>query len=160
MRVTLSKGDAPIKFLDLKAKLPALWKKIGKWTMISLGSGFYEFSFSSIDDMRSVCGMGSWNLRPRVTRVFLWTPNFNPSFHRMGNAQCSVKLMGLPQEYWSPKIIFSIEWGIRTPISLGEATHCRSFGHFARVLVDINLKASLPEQILKSLWNEMDLLSL
>ncbi|KAE9611157.1 putative transcription factor interactor and regulator CCHC(Zn) family [Lupinus albus] len=116
--------------------------------MISLGRGFYEFSFSYIDDIRRVCAMGSWNLSPRVIRVFLWTPDFNPSLHRMENAQCWVKLLGLPQEYWSPKIILSIARGIGTPISLDEATHSRSFGHFARVLVDINLKASLPDQIL------------
>ncbi|XP_019433071.1 PREDICTED: uncharacterized protein LOC109339967 [Lupinus angustifolius] len=38
--------------------------------------------------------------------------------------------------------------GIGTPIALDEATNSRAFGHFAKVLVDINLKASLPDQIL------------
>ncbi|KAF1886388.1 hypothetical protein Lal_00045620 [Lupinus albus] len=38
--------------------------------------------------------------------------------------------------------------GIGTPISLDDATQGRSFGHFARVLVDINLKGLLPDQIL------------
>ncbi|KAF1859038.1 hypothetical protein Lal_00000862 [Lupinus albus] len=56
-RVILSKGDAPVKFLDLKGKLSARWNKVGKWTMISLGRGFYEFSFSSIEDMRRVCAL-------------------------------------------------------------------------------------------------------
>ncbi|KAE9607816.1 hypothetical protein Lalb_Chr09g0334161 [Lupinus albus] len=107
-RVILSKGDAPVKFLDLKGKLSARWNKVGKWTMISLGRGFYEFSFSYIEDMRRVCALGSWNLNPGFFRVFPWTPDFNPTLQRMANVQCWVKLVGLPQEYWSPKIIFSI----------------------------------------------------
>ncbi|XP_019433746.1 PREDICTED: uncharacterized protein LOC109340495, partial [Lupinus angustifolius] len=67
---------------------------------------------------------------------------------RLSHSQCWVKIQGLPQEYWSPKIIFSIAGGIGTPISLDDATTNRTFGHFAKVLVDINLKAQLPNQIL------------
>ncbi|OIW02047.1 hypothetical protein TanjilG_21096 [Lupinus angustifolius] len=116
--------------------------------MISLGRGFYEFSFSSIDDMRSVYVVGSWNLKLGLIRLFLWTPDFNPSIQKLSHAQCWVKLVGLPPEYWSSRILFSIAGGIGVPISLDEATNNRSFGHFANVLVDINLKATLPEQIL------------
>ncbi|XP_019447354.1 PREDICTED: uncharacterized protein LOC109350586 [Lupinus angustifolius] len=53
-----------------------------------------------------------------------------------------------PQEYWSAIIIFSIAGGIGTPISLDETTTNRSFGHFAKVLVELNLKSKLPNQIL------------
>ncbi|XP_019429990.1 PREDICTED: uncharacterized protein LOC109344585 [Lupinus angustifolius] len=116
--------------------------------MVSLGKGFYEFSFSLVDDMRSVCSTSSWNLKPGFLRLFLWTPDFNPNLQKLSHSQCWVKILGLPQEYWSPKIIFSIAGGIGTPIAIDEATNNRSFTHFAKVLVDINLKAKLPEKIL------------
>ncbi|XP_019460141.1 PREDICTED: uncharacterized protein LOC109359901 [Lupinus angustifolius] len=116
--------------------------------MVSLGKGFYEFSFSSLEDMRSVCATGSWNLRSGFLRLFLWTPDFNPSIQKLSHCQCWVKITGLPQEYWSPRIIFSIAGGIGTPISLDEATNNRTFGHFARVLVDVSLKGNIPDQIL------------
>ncbi|KAF1879605.1 hypothetical protein Lal_00033262 [Lupinus albus] len=58
-RLILSKGDTTIKFNDLKSKLVSLWSMIGKWSMISLGRGFDDFSFSSVKDMRSVYAMGS-----------------------------------------------------------------------------------------------------
>ncbi|KAE9587721.1 hypothetical protein Lalb_Chr23g0276971 [Lupinus albus] len=58
------------------------------------------------------------------------------------------KIHNLPQEYWSPRIIFSIVGGIGTQIALDDATDSRSFGHFAKVLVEINLKNKLPGQIL------------
>lgn len=48
---------------------------------------------------------------------------------------------GLPQEYWRPEILFEIAGGIGVPISLDDATVNRSFGHYDRVLVDLNLAA-------------------
>ncbi|CAL0315585.1 unnamed protein product [Lupinus luteus] len=116
--------------------------------MVSLGRGYYDFSFSSLDDMRSVCAVGAWNLHPGFLRLYLWTPDFNPALQKFTHAQCWVKIIGLPQEYWSPRIIFSIAGGIGTPISLDEATNNRTFGHFARVLVDMDLKSDLPNKIM------------
>lgn len=58
-RSILSKGDALVKFVDLKAKLSSLWKSIGQWSMISLGKGFYKFSFASKEDLRRVWSVGS-----------------------------------------------------------------------------------------------------
>ncbi|XP_019460146.1 PREDICTED: uncharacterized protein LOC109359906 [Lupinus angustifolius] len=66
-RLILAKGDAPLKFEEIKAKLSSLWSSIG---------------------------------------------------------------------------------GIGAPISLDDATNNRAFGHFARVLVDMDLKSELPNQIL------------
>lgn len=44
--------------------------------------------------------------------------------------------------------MFAIAGGIGVPISLDEATSKKSFGHFARVLVDIDLKGDIQDQIL------------
>ncbi|KAF1898841.1 hypothetical protein Lal_00018961 [Lupinus albus] len=92
-RLILAKGTQPMKFVDLKAKLIDLWGILGKWSIISLGRGFYKFAFSFVEDMRNICATGSWNLKP-----------------------------GLPQEYWCPNIIFTIVGGIGSPIALDEAT--------------------------------------
>ncbi|KAF1894103.1 hypothetical protein Lal_00004022 [Lupinus albus] len=123
----MSKGDKPMKYADLKAKLLALWNMVGKWNMISLGKGFYEFSFSSVEDMHSIWSTGSWNLKPGLLRLSLWTPDFNPELQKLTHSQCWVKISGLPQEYWCPSIIFSIAGGIGTPIALDEATKNRAF---------------------------------
>lgn len=62
----LSKGDKPMKFHELRDKLSALWKPIGQWRMTSLGKGYFEFSFSSQEDLRSVWSVGTWNVNPNV----------------------------------------------------------------------------------------------
>jgi hypothetical protein len=59
-------------------------------------------------------------------------------------AQVWIRIYGLSQEYWRPKILFAIAGSIGTPICTDAATNKskfdRDFGHFARVLVDIDLK--------------------
>lgn len=44
--------------------------------------------------------------------------------------------------------MFEIGGGIGTPIALDEATMKRSFGHFARILIEINLNLELRDKIL------------
>lgn len=147
-RLILSKGEQPIKVNELRAKLSALWKPLNQWAMISLGKGFYEFSFASAEDLRGVWAIGQWNLNPGILRLSSWTPDFNPYNQKQSSAQCWVRIFGLPQEYWRPKIIFAIAGGLGIPISLDEATSKKTFGHFARVLVDIDLKAKLHSHVI------------
>ncbi|XP_019435933.1 PREDICTED: uncharacterized protein LOC109342397 [Lupinus angustifolius] len=147
-RLILSKGDSPLTFTELKAKLQSLWNVIGTWSMISLGRGFYDFSFASVEDMRSICAVGSWSLKPGFLRLSLWSPDFNPSLQKVSHSQCWVRILGLPLEYWSARILFSIVGGLGVPISLNDATSSRSFEHFARILVDVDLKGALPSQVL------------
>lgn len=147
-RLILSNDDSPVKFIDLKSKLSAHWKSISQWSMISLGKAFYEFSFASTEDLRRVWSVGTWNLKPGFLRLSPWTPDFNPNVQRQTHAQCWVRISGLPQEYWSPKIFFAIAAGVGTPITLDEATSKRTFRHFGRVLVDLDLNVDRRYRIL------------
>jgi len=47
-------------------KLQKKWKTRGPWTMLSLGKGYYEFSFGSENDLRSVWALGMVSLKPGV----------------------------------------------------------------------------------------------
>jgi len=78
-RIILSKGDKPHTHFDLTKKLQLTWKAIGPWKTIPLGKGFYEFEFSSLEDMWFVLGVGSWQLSPGFLRLFSWTKDFVPS---------------------------------------------------------------------------------
>jgi len=57
-RIILAKGNKPLTHLDLTKKLQLVWKAIGPWKAIPLGKGFYEFEFSSLEDMQWVLGVG------------------------------------------------------------------------------------------------------
>ena len=58
-----------------------------------------------------------------------------------------VRVHGLPQEYWRPKILFAIASSAGTPICTDAASAKpmieRTFGQFARVLVDMDVTQTL-----------------
>jgi hypothetical protein len=107
-RIIYPKGATPLTVYDLKGKLSAIWKEIGIWGISTLGMGYYEFTFSSLEDMRRVRSIGSWNLNPGFIKFFAWTRDFNPRTQQNTSAQVWVRFYGVPQEYWRPRILFAI----------------------------------------------------
>ncbi|GAU36722.1 hypothetical protein TSUD_318200 [Trifolium subterraneum] len=117
--------------------------------MIPLGRGFFEFRFSCADDLRSVWSSGAWNLNPGLLRLSCWSLDFNPFNQKQTHSQVWVRLHYLPLEYWQPRILFEIAGAIGTPISIDENTRNHSFGHYTRVLVDVNMAGNLPDSLSK-----------
>ncbi|KAK2427610.1 hypothetical protein QL285_026178 [Trifolium repens] len=151
-RIIWPKGTTPPTVMSLRDKLKTLWKGLGRWGVMSLGKGFYEFAFSSLEDVRRVRSVASWNLNPGLLKLFAWSNDFIPSVQQNTSAQIWVRLYGLAQEYWRPKIIFAIASSIGTPICIDAASNKsmfdRTFGHYARVLVDIDFSRELRYKVL------------
>ncbi|CAK8533231.1 unnamed protein product [Lathyrus sativus] len=72
-------GMSLLIIASIKTKLGLYWKDLSKWGIISLRKGFYEFSFSSLEDVRRVRSSPSWNLDPSYLKLFSWTGDFNPN---------------------------------------------------------------------------------
>lgn len=83
--------------------------------------------------------MGAWNVQLGLLRLSQWTPDFYVSQQKQTHVQVWIHILDLPQEYWRPKLLFEIAGGVATPISLDDSTRNRIFGHFARILVDVDL---------------------
>jgi hypothetical protein len=133
-------------------KLSQVWKDLSRWGVISLGKGFFEFTFSSLEDVKRVRSVPSWNLNPGLLKLFAWTKDFNPKLQHNTSAQVWVKIFGLSEEYWHKNILFTIAGSLGTPICIDSVTakpmHERTFGQFARVLVDIDLLQPLRYKLL------------
>jgi hypothetical protein len=75
-----------------------------------------------------------------ICALFTWSKDFNPLVQQQTNSQVWVRISGLAQEYWRPKIIFAMAGSIGTPICMDNNTNKpafdRNFGHYARILVD------------------------
>lgn len=151
-KIIWPKGSNPITVDSLRSKLSVLWKAIGRWGVTSIGKGYYEFSFSSVEDMRRVRTVGSWNLNPGILKLFAWSKDFNPNFQHQTTTHVWIRIFGLSQEYWRQKILFAIASGVGIPICTdcitGKSMLDRSFGHYARVLIDLNLNDALCHRIL------------
>lgn len=137
---------------SVRAKLESQWTSIGKWGITSTGTDFYEFSFSCLEDVQRVRSINLWSLNPRILKLFTWTKDFVSSSVSQTSTQVWVRIHGLSHEYWRPKIIFAIASSLGTPICIDStsskyAFH-QTFGHFIRVLVDIDLVKDLTYKIL------------
>jgi hypothetical protein len=151
-RIIWPKGTTPLTVVDLKKKLSVIWKDLSRWGITSLGKGYYEFCFSSLEDVRRVRSVVSWKINPGFLKLFAWSGDFNPSLQRNTSAQIWVRIYGLSQEYWRPKILFAIASSIGTPICTdaiaSKSMFERTFGQYARVLVDLDLSQALRYSVL------------
>ncbi|KAK3221689.1 hypothetical protein Dsin_008714 [Dipteronia sinensis] len=95
-----------------------------------------------------VWGLGSVNLKPGVLRLQPWVPDFNPTLQKSSNVQVWVRFYDLSWEYRHPKIIFYLARGIGVPLRLDKATIDSDSGHYARVLVDVDMSTLHPSSVL------------
>ncbi|KAL6175680.1 hypothetical protein ACLB2K_052319 [Fragaria x ananassa] len=146
-RLQLGYNDKPYVPSDLHKKLTALWGDVGNWKLIPMGKGYYAFSFASEDCVSRVWGKGAVFLKPGMLRLMRWVPNFSPANQRNMNAQVWVKFWDLGLEFWEPTTLFEIAHGIGAPIKIDENTLQKRFGHYARVLVDIDLSFDPPHEL-------------
>jgi hypothetical protein len=87
-----------------------------------------------------------------MLKLVAWSKDFNPRMQHNTSAQVWVKFFGLSQEYWHKNILFTISSSLGTPICTDSITarpmHERTFGQFARVLVDMDLSQPLRYKVL------------
>jgi len=139
----MNKGDKPYITKEVTTKLLKLWKTKGPWYPISLGHGFYEFSFSSEGDVRASLAMGMVNLKSGLLCLSQWSKDFKKYSQHLTHAHVWIRLLDLPQEYWLERTLLEIAGAIGTPLIIDAITQKHAFGHYARVLVDINLSRRL-----------------
>ncbi|XP_050222822.1 uncharacterized protein LOC126672915 [Mercurialis annua] len=147
-RIILNKGDTPWKVTELKKKLNDIWRLNNTWRLISIGKGFYYIILSSMDDKTKVWGMGSINIKPGIIRLQPWIPDFNPTDQKSTNAQVWVRFYRLPWDYWDVQTLADTARGIGIPLRIDAATANGELGHFARVLIDVDLASELLNQLL------------
>jgi len=95
------------------------------------------------------------HLVDRFVESQIWNPSFVamgsdfcPDAKKQSNAQVWIRLSDLPREYWREKTLIEIACVVGMPITLGERTRHRIFGHYSRLLVDVNLSKPLHDNIL------------
>jgi len=78
-----------------------------------------------------------------LLRLFEWTKDFNLNTQRNTHAQVWIRLMALPQEYWMDRTLREIASAVGTPLLIDNATSKRLFGHYARILVDMDFSRKI-----------------
>jgi len=69
-RIIYPKGSTPLSTFALRAKLVAQWKDLGRWGVKNIGKGYFEFTFATLEDLKRVRSIRSWNLNPGFITFF------------------------------------------------------------------------------------------
>jgi len=147
-RLILNKGDKPYGSREVLTKLQQLWTNIRPWKMTPLVKGYFEFSFASYDDLRTVWSKGTLNLKLGLLRLFEWSKDFSARTQRQTHAHVWIRLLELPQEYCMDRTLREIASAIETPLLIDSATQNRVFRHYARILVDMDLSKQLFHEVM------------
>nr|ABE93038.1 N-6 Adenine-specific DNA methylase [Medicago truncatula] len=147
-RLILNKGDKPYTSSEIHQRLQKLWNTAAPWSLLSLGRGYYEFYFASESDMRYVWANGTTILKPGVLRLFEWRKDFNMHRQKNTHAQVWIRWIELPQEYSMDRTLREISSAVGTPLLIDNATSKRLYGHYTRILVDMDCSKKLYYEIL------------
>jgi len=94
--------------------------------------------------------MGNMHHRsyPDLLRLSQWTKDFNYHSQKQTHVSIWIRLVELPQEYWRERTLMEIASAVGIPIDLDGPTRNRTFGHYACILVDIDLSKRAYDEIL------------
>ncbi|KAK9273415.1 hypothetical protein L1049_018225 [Liquidambar formosana] len=97
--------------------------------------------------MEKVWAGGNWNLNLGVFHISRWIADFNPYNLVLKHSQVWIRLYGLAQEYWHRQNLLEIARGVGIPLQIDRATLNQVYGHYARILVEIDMSQTPPESI-------------
>ncbi|PON34248.1 Zinc knuckle CX2CX4HX4C [Parasponia andersonii] len=102
---------------------------------------------SKEQDKTRVWSMSSLNIKPGILRLQPYVPGFVPNEQKTTNVQVWVRFYELPWEFWHPQIFCDLARAVGVLLKIDQAILNGDFGHFAQVLVEIDLKNPLLDSI-------------
>ena len=130
----------------MRSKLSAIWK-INCLRLISLRKDYFHILLTSEEEKAKVWSMGALNLKPGILKLLPWVADFNPNKQKNTNVHVWVRFYYLSWAYWHPKTLSDVARDISVPLKIDQDNINGDFGHFARVLTDIDLNNPLLDTI-------------
>ncbi|XP_057803614.1 uncharacterized protein LOC131018949 [Salvia miltiorrhiza] len=144
-RLMIRKGVKPRLTHELKAELQSLWNIPNDWQLITMGKGFFTLKFRSLEDKKTAKTNQIQELIDGQLRLREWVPKFNPYKEVSSIAQTWVHIYYLPIELWHPEVITAIGRYLGNPIKVDGCSGAGEVGHYARVLVEIDMSLPLKD---------------
>ncbi|KAL8552220.1 hypothetical protein ACS0TY_001064 [Phlomoides rotata] len=144
----MARGEEPYSLEDLTRKLEATWNIYGGWKLVPIGRGYYNVQLPNLDDRDRILDRSSWPLKPGVVWVQRWVRDFNPYKTNTSIAQVWVRLFEIPMEYFLTPIIHALASSLGTVIKIDDRTKDRSMCHYARVLIELDMKQNFEDYVM------------
>ncbi|XP_057802766.1 uncharacterized protein LOC131018045 [Salvia miltiorrhiza] len=146
-RLILRKGESPRFAADLWQELQQLWKPSAGWSIHPLGKGYFTFNFTTDEDRAAAFAKTTWRLRSGILHLQAWVPNFDPYKAHSTLVHVWIRIFNLPHEYWHPEVLSGVAREVGMPILIDGQSAQAHVGHFARILVELDVSADLPEAL-------------
>lgn len=130
-------------FMQMKRRVQAMWGVGGKVELSDIGNGFFIASFSDMDDYFFALEGGPWLIQNHYLTVQTWKRNFNAMAENIRHVAIWIRLPGLPGDYYDQKFFYNLGNRIGKAIKVDEMTLKRARTMYARMCVEIDLKAPL-----------------
>ncbi|XP_057803600.1 uncharacterized protein LOC131018933 [Salvia miltiorrhiza] len=115
--------------------------------VVPLGKRLFSIIFSSPEELSVAQAKSTWKMNPGIMRIRDWTPNFDPYKEASSLSQVWLRIYYLSHDYWDPEVIADIACQVGMPIKLDGQTFVGVVGHFAHVLVDLEVSKAFPETL-------------
>ncbi|XP_057771048.1 uncharacterized protein LOC130990832 [Salvia miltiorrhiza] len=125
----------------------ALWKTSDAIRVVPLGKGFFSIIFVNESELATAKSRATWKLSKGIIRIREWVPDFDSYKESSALSQVWLRIYYLPHEYWHPEVIIGIARYVGLPIKLDGFAFAGHVGHFARVLVDMDVSKPIPETL-------------
>ncbi|XP_056693089.1 uncharacterized protein [Spinacia oleracea] len=139
-------GDTPT-IAAIKRFISANWVNIGTPNVFLHDDGYFIIQFDSVDDRNSVMSGGTYTFFSKPMIIKSWSPEFNFYEEVLRVIPLWVRLPNLPLNCWSGDSLSRIASLLGVPICADDCTTRQQRVSFARVLVEMDVTAILPDHI-------------
>lgn len=136
-----------IGFNALLNKISMLWNTQGQFQLMDLENDFYLVSFQENDNYAKVLSNGPWVVFGKYLTVSPWSPDFSTSQSAIESQVVWVRLLGLPEGYYSDCLLRVIGQAIGQVIKLDVYTDGGRRGWFARLAICVDLRKPLVSKL-------------
>ncbi|XP_074307797.1 uncharacterized protein LOC141642767 [Silene latifolia] len=123
------------------------WKQIASPVVQYYRKGWFSFRFTTQEDMNNVLREGPWKLGSRSLILKQWYPNFSMEMDKVSTVPIWVLFPDLEPFLWSESVLSKMASKIGKPLFADLNTTCKTKLSFARILVEADVSATLPDEI-------------
>ncbi|KAK9757812.1 hypothetical protein RND81_01G187800 [Saponaria officinalis] len=109
--------------------------------------GWFSFKFSSLNAMNSVLKEGPWRLGSNSIILKQWSYTFSFEMDKVSVVPIWILFTGLDPYLWSDVVLSKMASKVGKPLFADKTTASKSRLSFARIMVEVDVAAPLPEYV-------------
>ncbi|KAI9085351.1 hypothetical protein K1719_032728 [Acacia pycnantha] len=149
VRATLSKGmektlvlkllGRSITYYDLKARIQALWRLKGSFSLVDMEGSFYFATFDLEEDYFKALTGGPWMIFSAYLTVQPWSLDFDARSSAISKVVAWARISGLSFKYYHKSTLRAIGSLLGEVVKIDYLTETKGRGKYARIAVLMDL---------------------